>query len=269
MRVPPGYAIERILSPGPVVLVATATAPDGRPAVLKAAVHDRSIELLGREASILRALEASGTPGVPRMVGNGGTWIAVERIPSPTLAEGARRFREQGSLWPAIARAVFERLSVVHEARDSVGRLDVVHGDISPDNVFVSDDGTRAAIADYGLSRWRGGGPPYDGAARGTIAYAAPEVARGERNGTRADDFALAASLLYAATGTHLRATRSPPAKALAEAAETPFDASHPWNARARELFPPAMAATVLQCLAFDPRDRPHATPLLVLDAEA
>jgi serine/threonine protein kinase len=269
VRVPPGYAIDRILSPGPVVLVATATAPGGRPAVLKAAVHDRSIEILGREAAILRALEASGTPGVPRVVGDGGTWIAVERIDAPTLAEGAKAFRAQPDLWPRIARAVFERLAAVHDAKDGVGRLDVIHGDISPDNVFVTTDGATSSIADYGLSRWRGGGPPNDGTARGTMAFAAPEVARGERSGARADDFAMAASLLYAATGVHLRTARSPPAKLLAEAAEQRFDASHPWAARARELFPPAMAATVLQCLAYDPRDRPHTTPRLVLDAEA
>jgi serine/threonine protein kinase len=250
-----------------------AKGPGGRAAVLKAAVHDRSIEILGREASILRALEASGTPGVPRMVGDGGTWIAFERIDAPTLGEAAKGLRakqaEGASPWPRVARALFDRLAAVHDARDGVGRLDVIHGDVSPDNVFVSVDGAMASIADYGLARWRGGGPPQDGAARGTMAFAAPEVARGDRHGARADDFAMAASILYAATGVHLRTTRSPPAKLLAEAAEQRFDASHPWAAKVRELFPPTIAETVLQCLAYEPRDRPHTTPRLVLDAEA
>jgi serine/threonine protein kinase len=152
---------------------------------------------------------------------------------------------------------------------------------VSPDNILVRAGASAGdlggvgtddvALIDFGLAQWRGGGPPSDGATRGTLLYVAPEVARGERFDTRADDFALAAALFTLATGTPLRDARGT-AAVLAEAGSKPFDATHPgqtWRDRATELFPRSIADALLACLAFDPRDRPPTTPKPVLHAGA
>ena len=91
------------------------------------------------------------------------------------------------------------------------------------------------------------------GAFRGTLAYAAPEVARSEGFDGRADDFALAASMLHVVTGIPLRETTGAPAVMLVDAGTRPLDASHPWRHLARKLFDHAIAEALLACLAFDP----------------
>src|SRR5205823_4768550 len=101
-------------------------------------------------------------------------------------------------------------LASIHEAADKRGPLRVVHRDITPSNVYVTDDAGSAILADFGLARWRGGGPPQDGAFRGTLLYAAPELARCDADvDARADLFALAASLLHVASGAPPRSASS------------------------------------------------------------
>ena len=72
-----------------------------------------------------------------------------------------------------------------------------MHGDVCPANVRLADDG-RAVLIDFGLA-----GPPIpgDGAARGTLGYAAPEALTGVR-AAAVDLFALGATLYEAWSGT-------------------------------------------------------------------
>ncbi len=260
MKLPPGYSLVRVLSPGPATTVMLALDVEGTARLVKQAAIARAVGVLAHEGAVLRALARAGVEGVPRLVGDWGDAIAMEWLPLATLGEQGEyggpmrldaRFREKA------ARATFARLEAIHEAG-------VVHGDLSPGNVFVACDGAAAAIADFGLAAWDGATRSTDGAFRGTLLYVAPEVARGESFGPPADDFALAASLLHMATGIPLRAVAADGSGAasvaplLVDAGSRPFDASHPWHRRARELFPGAMADALLQCLADDARDRPR-----------
>src|ERR1019366_2136298 len=122
----------------------------------------------------------------------GGPWIVMERIAWPPLASYTLK-RDAGWLERA-ARAAFDAIAVVHAAG-------VVHGDVSPDNVLVSGDGARAALVDLGLALAPTIPPLPAGPFRGTLLYAAPEVARGEPYDARADLFAMAASLLRVWSG--------------------------------------------------------------------
>nr|WP_246842817.1 protein kinase [Allokutzneria sp. NRRL B-24872] len=58
----------------------------------------------------------------------------------------------------------------------------VVHGDVKPGNVFVTDDGT-AKLADFGISHVIGGAVTLtdSGLVSGTPAHVAPEVARHDK----------------------------------------------------------------------------------------
>ena len=263
VKLPDEYVVEAVLSPGPVAIVVRARRRDGTACVVKAAAMERARPMITREAAVLGAL--SGVPGVPRLLSTWADGFAIEIIALPTLRAGGEGLRADGGLRDRAARSAFACLADVHAARDERGgRLEVVHGDVSPENVYVAADGSRAVLADFGLARGRGLPPPDADAFRGTLLYAAPEVARGEASDARADDFALAASLLHVATGIPLRDggdAGDAQAALLFEAGSRRLEASHPWRALAPKLFNFTVADALLGCLAFDPRDRPRDTP--------
>jgi eukaryotic-like serine/threonine-protein kinase len=168
------------------------------------------------EAELLRILGGRVTP---RLIEAGdderGPFLRMENVGLPTLGD-----RMHAALDPAfIDRAFLTALDVLRVLHEGEPR--VVHADLSPSNLAVSDDGTRVVILDLGLAHWHGA-PARDGAFRGTIAYAAPEVARGELPTPQSDWFSLAASFLHAATGEHPHEERSF-AAALTAVAEIPL----------------------------------------------
>lgn len=126
-----------------------------------------------------------------------GPWLVMEYLPSRSLAA---LIAEHGPLEPAeaawVGAQVADALGAVHEAG-------IVHGDIKPGNVLITDDGV-AKITDFGVSRatWdttaTGGGT-----VAGTPGYFAPEVARGGDPTSASDVFSLGATL-YAAVENEL-----------------------------------------------------------------
>jgi len=78
----------------------------------------------------------------------------------------------------------------------------LVHRDLKPANLLFGEDG-RLRIADFGLARAlaESGITDHEGHLVGTVRYAAPEQARGERAGPRADVYALALVLVESVTG--------------------------------------------------------------------
>jgi len=98
--------------------------------------------------------------------------------------------------WSAVAlvgAGLCDGLAAVHGRRARGGGA-LVHGDVTPANILLTDEG-HPLLADFGMARFaaRGRG--------GTRRYLAPEQARGERFDGRADLYALALVLLEAATG--------------------------------------------------------------------
>jgi eukaryotic-like serine/threonine-protein kinase len=123
---------------------------------------------------------------------DGRPWLVMEYLPSRSLAEV---LVADGPLDPdrvaRIGRQVADALTAAHEAG-------IVHRDVKPGNVLISDDG-RAKVTDFGIAR------AVDdvtitstGMMAGTPAYLAPEVARGADADFRSDVYSLG-STLYAA----------------------------------------------------------------------
>jgi serine/threonine protein kinase len=201
---------------------------------------------LQAEGELLARLQARGTP---RLVASGedahGPWLVLERVKAEPLAAWIGAV---DAAWTALAaRAAFGALAQVHAAG-------VVHGDLSPDNVMLSADARRATLLDFGLASWPGAPPMPAGPFRGTLLYAAPEIARGETPDARSDWFALAASLLHVASG-------EPPRKADTQAAMLLWageQSIEPWARRAAAALPPALAQALVACCAFDREARPE-----------
>jgi serine/threonine protein kinase len=200
-----------------------------------------------RLAGEARLLALLGGRGAPRLVASGedtsGPWLVMEALAWPTLS--ARTTRPDRRWIEAATGAAFDALASVHGAA-------VVHGDVSPDNVLVSDDATAAALVDFGLALGPSMPPMPAGPFRGTLAYAAPEVARGEPFDARADLFAMAASLLHVWSGESPRPL-APESAMLRAAGEEGIEA---WAERASRGLGGGVAGTLIRCCAFDATER-------------
>jgi tetratricopeptide (TPR) repeat protein len=90
-----------------------------------------------------------------------------------------------------IAVQLLRALAFVHER-------DLVHRDIKPDNIWLTDDGT-VKLGDFGIALAPQTGP--SGGISGTPLYMAPEQLRGDRIDGRADLYALGCVLYELLTG--------------------------------------------------------------------
>jgi serine/threonine protein kinase len=218
------------------------------------------------EATLLSRLMPFGV--TPRLIAHGcddaGPWLRTERMFAPTIAEHLER--AHGALAPAwierAAHAALRAMAFLHEATDDGGPLGIVHADLSPSNLIIDEPGDRAFVLDFDLACWREGPPRCDGAFRGTIRYAAPEVARGETPTVRSDLFSLAAVMLHAMTGSPPRRGDSF-AALLAEAAELPV--RRPEHDSLAERGP--FHASILDCLHHEPSARPPSARALLARA--
>src|SRR6202167_132362 len=91
-------------------------------------------------------------------------------------------------------------LHYAHEKRDEAGQpLDIVHRDVSPQNILLSFEGA-VTIADFGIASARLFAEE-QGVLKGKFGYMSPEQARGEVVDRRSDLYALGVSFLGVATG--------------------------------------------------------------------
>ncbi|MGW6458928.1 serine/threonine-protein kinase [Streptomyces sp. NPDC055078] len=123
-----------------------------------------------------------------------GCWIVMEYVPARSLRQ---LLDERVTLPPEEAGAlgcqVADALAVSH-------RAGVVHGDVTPGNILVTEDGV-AKLTDFGISRVLDGDTTVSGGLRGTPRYLPPEVAQAKRAGHASDVFSLGATLYRAVEG--------------------------------------------------------------------
>ena len=83
------------------------------------------------------------------------------------------------------------KLEVAAEAAEGLGyahRRGVIHRDVKPANIFITDDGV-VKVLDFGLARMMSSEMTRSNMMLGTVNYMAPEQVRGERADHRADIF--------------------------------------------------------------------------------
>ena len=152
----------------------------------------------------------------------------------------------------AIASAVLSALDYAHQFTDMRGRpLNIVHRDISPQNVMVSYAG-GIKLLDFGITRAEGRlHQTLPGLLKGKLAYMAPETIEGRAVDARADLFSLG-SVLYELLLLKHPFFGSTDAMVLRSIVEEP--PVHPSELDPN--FPEALADILLGALAKDPDHR-------------
>ncbi|MFF0412595.1 protein kinase [Kitasatospora sp. NPDC004745] len=144
-----------------------------------------------------------------------------------------------------IAAAVCEALAVAHAAG-------LVHRDIKPGNIMITDDG-GVKVVDFGIARaGSSSNLTQTASVLGTAAYLSPEQATASALDGRTDLYAVGCVLTEMLTGATPFTAESPVAIAFKHVGEQAL----PPSAR-RPGLPPALDAAVLRLLAKKPADRP------------
>jgi serine/threonine-protein kinase len=221
-------------------------------------VTETTAERLRREARIMASLRHPGLVTVLDMLTEeDDLYLVMEYVPGGTLAD----VLEDAPLEPA---RVLELLRPVAEALDHAHENGVVHRDVKPSNVLVSDTGA-VKLADLGLAtaaEITRITPP--GSILGTPAYMAPEQAQPVPCTPATDVFALATIAFQALSGT-LPRTGSTALAVLRQAASEP-----PPDLRERRPGTPAGAAEALsRGMALAPEERPASASALLDELQA
>ena len=135
-------------------------------------------------------------------------YLAMEWVDGDSLSKLFRAAERNGSVLPVgiVCRIIADTcagLHAAHELRDKAGELlNVVHRDISPQNVLVSTKG-HAKLIDFGIAKARDrvSENTNTGFLKGKILYMAPEQALGRPVDRRADVWAIGAVLYHMLAG--------------------------------------------------------------------
>ncbi len=163
------------------------------------------------EARVAALIRSPHVVPVEDVIEDAGELLLVQPyVESVSLSNLLRAARARGTRLspPVVSRILCDvllGLQAAHDATDLRGnRLDVVHRDVSPQNILVSETG-HSMLIDFGIAKAaRRVTETKSGVLKGKPAYMAPEQLKGQEVDRRTDLFALGAVLYEALVGERL-----------------------------------------------------------------
>lgn len=141
---------------------------------------------------------------------DGSYFLAMEYVHGENLRSVARACRKRRRLIPlahttTIGALICQGLHHAHTKKDVLGRpLDIVHCDISPQNIMLSFAG-EVKVGDFGVARAASRfEDQQEGIVKGKLSYMSPEQVSGKQLDARTDIFSLGVILWEAASGKRL-----------------------------------------------------------------
>jgi serine/threonine protein kinase len=242
--------------------------------ILPSMNQDRAfIEMLLHEARIAATLSH---PNIVQIfdVGqhDGQYFIAMEHVHGEDLRSIVRQMKKKGVLeFPlehalAIVLGMCAGLSYAHEKHELDGSaLNIVHRDISPQNVVVTFTGD-VKIVDFGIAKSdsRVGEATKSGKLKGKVPYMSPEQARGEVIDARSDVFSTGVMLFELTTGKRLFKGASE-----YETLRLICERDYPRPSDVRSDYPADLEPIVMKALAKDANDRYQSAREMQSDIES
>lgn len=206
---------------------------------------DGFLERLSREVALCQSLHH---PNIVRVLGSGQEglvhFLRMEYVDGITLTERLQSGRLELLQVMQWARALADALGHAH-------KTGVIHRDIKPDNVLLSQEGPK--LTDFGLARMEGTSSlTQDGTAIGTPHYMSPEQVMAEKKlDGRCDQYALGCVIFELLTGEKLFEGDQAVQVVLKQVQEAPRDPS-----LLRMEIPERLSKTILRMLAKKPEER-------------
>ncbi|MFE3055859.1 protein kinase [Nocardia sp. NPDC059239] len=165
--------------------------------ILTAELDEENLARFFREQRAMGRL--TGHPNIVTMLQAGVTEGGRPYLVMPYHPVGSldARIRGQGPLPVETVLWVGVKLA---GALESAHRLGIVHRDVKPGNVLLTEYG-EPALTDFGIARIAGGFQTTAGTLTGSPAFTAPEVLEGQDPTPAADVYGLGATLFCALTG--------------------------------------------------------------------
>jgi len=211
-------------------------------------IHEAELHRAINHPNVVRVLESGLVDGEP--------YLALELIEGLDLQRFQKTVRSSGrQLRPdvavVLARRVAAALAAIHAARHAEGnRLDLVHGDVTPTNIYLSTKG-ETKLGDFGAALATQTESGAERGLRGKMGYAAPELMLGQPADGRADQFALGVILGEMLVGGPVFSGDGELARLLAMR-----DGHHKPLLAAADRIDSALLAIVVRTLSPNPEDR-------------
>ncbi len=214
-----------------------------RPVAVKVLRESESMAPAERERyeeRFRREAEAAGGlhhPDIVRVYDVGPSWLVMEFIEGQPLSAFLRNAR-------LTVGQTSELVGRVADALDYAHRHGIVHRDVKPANIMITEDG-GVKVMDFGVARLESSNLTALGTVVGSVRYMAPEQMMGERVDGRADVFSLGAVAYELFTG------RPPfPGKTITEVVSRVVHGSHVPPRQVDERLPEGLNAVFARVFA-------------------
>lgn len=201
---------------------------------------------------------------------DGFLFLVMEWLEGVSLSDLLRVARDSGGIpIPVAVRIIMQACAGLHAAHESRDEhdipLELVHCDISPQNLMVTFDGATKVL-DFGVAKLADATDKADSTGLvGKRSYVAPEQALGQRFDRRADVYSLGVVLYNLTTGAHpFRRPTAVPPNGEPPRRESALPPRRQWAA-----YPPDLEAVVLRALREHPSCRYQTANELLLALDA